>query len=188
MEHKGTIELHSERLILRRLAIQDAKAMYNNWASDSEVTKFLTWSAHTDASETDCILHNWDEQYGEDTFYQWAIVPKAFGEPIGTISVVKCDENTDTMEIGYCIGKKWWHKGYTSEALQTVISFLFHDVKINRLEARHDTHNPHSGAVMKKCGMCFEGILRSAARNNCGIVDVAVYSIIAEEYSDDTAH
>ena len=156
--------------------------MYRNWAGDPEVTKFLTWPTYTDISQTDCILQYWNEQYAEDTFYQWAIVPKDFGEPIGTISVVKLDENTDTAEIGYCIGQKWWNRGYTSEALKTVMSFLFDEVKINRLEARHDTNNPNSGAVMKKCGMRLEGILRSAGRNNQGIVDVAVYSMLAEKY------
>ena len=184
MEHKGTVELHTERLILRRLAVQDAKSMYSNWASNPEVTKFLTWPAHTDISETYSILHLWDEKYCDDTFYLWTIVPKDFGEPIGTIAVVRFDESTDTAEIGYCIGKKWWHRGYTSEALRIVISFLFCDVKFNRLEAWHDTRNPNSGAVMKKCGMQFEGILRSAIRNNQGIADAALYSMLAEEYKN----
>ncbi len=187
MEHKGTVTLHSERLLLRRLTVQDAKAMYANWANDPEVTKFLTWPAYTDVSQANCILRDWEKLYDADTFYQWAIVPKDLGEPIGTISVVRFDKNTETAEIGYCIGKKWWHKGYTSEALRAVTAFLFDDVKINRLEARHDTNNPHSGAVMKKCGMCFEGILRSSGRNNQGIVDVAVYSMLAEEYRNDSA-
>lgn len=185
MQHKGTVELDTDRLILRRLEVQDANAMYSNWAGNPEVTKYLTWPAHTDASATAHILHIWNEQYEKNiAFYQWAIVPKELGEPIGTMSVLRLDAYTDAAEIGYCIGQKWWHCGYTSEALKAVMSFLFRDVKINRLEARHDTHNPHSGEVMKKCGMKFEGILRSAARNNQGIVDVAVYSILAQEYEN----
>lgn len=187
MKHKGTVELYSERLILRQLAVSDAQAMYNNWASDPEVTKYLMWPAHTDVSQTAGILQIWDKQYDADTFYQWAIVPKDLGEPIGTISVVRLDETTDTAEIGYCIGKKWWHQGYTSEALRMVMDFLFQEVAVHRLEARHDTQNPHSGDVMKKCGMTLEGTLRSAGRNNQGIVDEAVYSILAEEYQQRSA-
>ena len=182
MQHKGTVQLDSERLILRRLTPQDAPAMYRNWASSSAVTRFLTWPAHTDISQTEYVLQFWGRQYQENTFYQWAIVPKVLGEPIGTISVIRLDETIDTAEIGYCIGEKLWHQGYTSEALKAVISFLFRDVRINRLEAKHDTSNPHSGAVMRKCGMHFEGVLRSAGRNNQGIVDVAVYSMLSKEY------
>lgn len=55
--------------------------------------------------------------------------------------------------IGYCIGRKWWKQGITSEALKAVIDFLFDEVKTNRIEARHDPRNPNSGLVMKKCGM-----------------------------------
>lgn len=42
MEHKGTVTLETERLILRRFQLEDAQAMYRNWAADDEVTKFLT--------------------------------------------------------------------------------------------------------------------------------------------------
>lgn len=42
MKHCGTQRLETERLILRRFVIEDADAMYKNWASDDEVTKYLT--------------------------------------------------------------------------------------------------------------------------------------------------
>ncbi len=187
MRHKGTVELSSDRLLLRRLTLQDVPAMYRNWAGDPQVTRFLTWTADTYVSQAEDILRIWSRQYREADFYQWAIVPKELGEPIGTISVVRLDETTDTAELGYCIGRKWWHQGYTSEALKAVMPFLFREVQINRLEAKHDTNNPHSGAVMKKCGMRFEGVLRSACRNNQGIVDAAVYSMLSSEYKNDAA-
>ena len=42
MEHKGTIRLETDRLILRQFKIEDAENVFNNWASDDEVTKYLT--------------------------------------------------------------------------------------------------------------------------------------------------
>jgi len=63
-----------------------------------------------------------------------------------------------------------------------VIRFLFEEVKVNRIQARHDPANPGSGIVMKKCGLQYEGTLRKADKNNTGIVDVAMYGILAEEY------
>ena len=41
MNHCGTQKLETDRLILRRFTHDDAEAMYKNWASDEEVTKFL---------------------------------------------------------------------------------------------------------------------------------------------------
>lgn len=58
----------------------------------------------------------------------------------------------------------------------------FEEVGANRVCAKHDTNNPNSGKVMEKAGMKYEGTLRQCARNNQGIVDCAVYSILKEEY------
>ena len=46
MKHCGTQRLETDRLILRRYETEDAAAMFRNWASDSEVTKFLMWQTH----------------------------------------------------------------------------------------------------------------------------------------------
>lgn len=182
MKHKGTIQLSSERLILRKFTAEDIDAMYRNWASDPDVTKYLRWPAHKDRTITEIVVKRWISEYEDSAFYQWAIVPKDLQEPIGTISVVDRNERTNTVHIGYCIGKKWWHKGYTSEALKTIMPFLFLEVKANRLESQHDPNNPNSGAVMKKCGLKFEGTLRSADWSNQGIVDASMYSILAKEF------
>lgn len=45
MKHCGTQELETERLVLRRLSIDDSEMMYNNWASDRQVTQYLRWNA-----------------------------------------------------------------------------------------------------------------------------------------------
>lgn len=86
------------------------------------------------------------------------------------------------MQVGYCIGRKWWHQGITSEALARVIRFLFEEVGCLRVEARHDNQNPRSGGVMARCGMIREGLLRRSDRNNRGICDAVWYGILKEDY------
>lgn len=184
MNHCGTEYIETERLILRRFIIEDAEAMYRNWTSNKEVTKFLTWPSHKDVSESKKVLEEWINNYSKNNFYQWAIILKENGsEPIGTISVVSYDDISRKVEIGYCIGDKWWHKGITPEALGHVIKFLFHKVNAQRIEARHDPKNINSGEVMKKCGMKYEGTLRKADWNNQGICDVCYYSLLKSEYN-----
>lgn len=191
MTHLGTLTLETQRLILRPLRSEDAQAVFDNWASDPEVTKFLTWPTHQSVDVTQRVIDGWVARYCRPDFYQWGIVlkPEAFdgsdGQPIGTISTVYGDDCIQMVEIGYCIGRKWWNKGITSEALRAVIAFLFEQVEVNRIEARHDPNNPHSGMVMAHCGMKFEGTLRQASRNNQGIVDSCCYSILRSEYLSD---
>ncbi len=182
MKHLGTKRIETERLILRRITRDDAEAMYRNWASDPEVTKYLTWSTYTCVDQAHQILADWFSHYGEENFYLWAIVPRNESEPIGTISVVESSESANWVEIGYCIGQNWWRKGFMSEALKALIAFFFEEVGVGRIQARHDPRNVGSGAVMRKCGMICEGTLRRADRNNQGICDCTVYSILREEY------
>ena len=179
MKHCGTQQLETKRLILRRFRPEDAAAMYHNWASDDEVTKYLMWPTHSSIEVSQYVTDDWVNSYSKDDFYQWAIVPKEFKEPIGSISVVR--QEGDTFEIGYCIGKHWWHQGIVSEALTAVMDYLFDEVGMNRIEAKHDVNNPHSGGVMKKCGMRYEGTSRQSDRNNQGICDLVTYGILRSD-------
>lgn len=183
MRHMGTCRLETERLILRRFVTADAMAMYQNWASDDEVTRFLTWPAHASIKVTSAVLDGWISSYGRDDFYQWAIVLKGRGdEPIGSISAVSMNDSISMVHIGYCIGRRWWHQGITSEALHALIGFFFNCVEANRIESRHDPRNPHSGKVMEKCGMRYEGTMRSADKNNQGICDASWYAILRSDW------
>ena len=182
MKHCGTQRLETERLILRRFVIEDSAAMYNNWASDEEVAKYLTWPAHKSQEVSEYVLKEWVQSYSDESCYNWAIVPKDKGEPIGSISVVHMNEDVSMVHIGYCIGKEWWHRGITSEALKAVMDFFFDKVDVNRIESRHDPRNPNSGKVMEKCGMKYEGTLRSSDRNNQGgICDACYYAMLKSD-------
>lgn len=179
LTHKGTQSIETRRLILRRFTRNDAQAMFDNWASDPQVTKFLSWPAHKNITVTKAVLEDWAENYHSSEYYQWAIVLKAQAdEPIGSISVISHNDIIETAEIGYCLGKPWWHKGIMTEALMAVTDYLFDEIGMNRVSAKHDPNNPHSGGVMRKCGMLYEGTLRQAARNNQGICDVCCYAML----------
>ena len=180
--HKGTQRIETPRLILRRAVQEDAQDMFHNWASDPDVTKFLTWPPHESVEATQNILARWQAAYEQDNYYLWMIVPKELGQPIGSISVVRQNDAVAEAEIGYCIGRPWWHRGFMTEALTAVTDYLFTEVGMNRVAARHDPNNPHSGGVMRKCGMKYEGTHRACDRNNQGICDAAQYAILRSEW------
>ena len=182
MNHKGTILLETNRLILRKFVIEDFEAMYNNWASEDEVTKFLTWPTHSDVKVTRSVLSSWISDYNKADFYNWAIELKEIGEVIGNISVVHIKENIECAEFGYCMGSNWWGLGIMPEAGKAVVKYLFEEVGFNRIAATHDKNNPKSGRVMQKIGMTYEGILRKAGFSNQGVMDEVWYSILRDEY------
>ncbi len=181
MNHLGTQKIETSRLILRPFVKEDAEPMFRNWASDPEVTKFLSWPTYQSVDNANYILDTWLPQYEDNTFYQWAIELKDIAEPIGSISVVNSDDRVDMVEIGFCIGKNWWGQGIMTEAFQAVIDFLFDEVGVQRIEAGHDPNNPASGAVQRKCGLKYEGTFRHRIRSNQGVTDAAWYAILKEE-------
>lgn len=176
MNHIGTRELATERLTLRRFEMEDAESMFYNWANDPEVTKYLTWPTHESVEVSETVLRDWTSHYGEKNFYQWAIELNELEQPIGSIGAVKVDDDTQSVVIGYCIGREFWHKGYTTEALTEVIRFFMNEVGAGRVASYHDSNNPNSGKVMAAAGMEYEGTLRMADRNNQGICDAVYYA------------
>lgn len=178
MKHLGTKKIETKRLILRRFALEDAEKMYQNWAKDPEVTKFLMWPAYRDVEGVRGFLEGLVDSYEKPETYAWCIAIKENDEPVGSISVVHQNEKVRSMEIGYCIGRDYWHQGITSEALTAVMDYLLNEVGADRIESRHDPRNPHSGDVMRKCGLKYEGTRIRADWNNSGICDSAVYGYV----------
>ena len=182
LTHKGTQTIETPRLILRRAVREDAAPMFRNWASNPEVTRYLTWPPHSSIEVTRERLEIWLAEYHNNDYYQWMIELKELGEPIGSISVVRQNDCVEEAEIGYCIGSRWWHRGIVPEALTAVIKYLFEEVGMNRIAARHDPNNPNSGRVMRKCGMRYEGTTHASDRNNQGICDADHYAILRSDW------
>ena len=183
MNKTGTRPLETHRLILRQFRAEDAGEMFANWASDPEVTRFLTWPPHASEDVTRAVLADWISRYGDGAFFQWAVVWKETGAVIGSIGVVKLDEEAESAEVGYCLSRAFWGRGIMPEALRAVMDYLFDTVGLGRIAAGHDVNNPRSGRVMEKAGMKAEGIRRRSARNNRGICDEAWHALLRDDRS-----
>ena len=144
---KLTVE--TDRLLLRPFAPEDAEDMFNGWTSDPEVAKYVTWPAHKDVSVTRALLAQWEKEYEKPERLNFAIVIKETNELIGGIDVVGYIEGTPV--IGYNLNRKFWNRGYMTEACRRVIELLFekgHDtVKIDAM-----VENAASNRVIVKCG------------------------------------
>ena len=181
MNLTGTQTIETKRLILRRFRLEDAEDMYNNWASDPEVSKFLTWPPHESVDFTRELLKGWIEEYEDGSYFNWVMENKETGHAIGNISVVQFKEKAQAAEIGFCMSRAYWGQGYMPEALTAVMDYLFDVVGLNRVAACHDSNNPKSGRVMEKAGMKLEGTLRAAGYNNQGISDKVYHSMIRSD-------
>lgn len=182
MNHKGTVQLETNRLILRRFQQKDAEAMFYNCWSDVDVWK---WTSY-DKMDTvdDLMIKNglftdwWMELYDQYNRYNWVIVLKSTNQPIGRVFVINLEEKNAELEITYEIGKKWWNQGLMTEALEQIIYFLFNVVHVKRIIAYHAKENPASGKVMKHIGMKFFKTLPDGYTCNAGTFDSHYYEIV----------
>ena len=152
MKRKGTIELETERLILRKLNLEDANEAFNSWTNDENVSKYVTWNASKTPEDTKEWLKGVEKEYEANINYEWGIVLKETNELIGSLGMYVKEEFENRYEIGYAISKKYWGKGYTTEASRCVMDYLINQEGIKKFIGRHAKLNGASGAVMQKAG------------------------------------
>ena len=121
------LSLESERLRLRPFRTEDAEDMFNGWASDPEVTKYLTWPTHENIETTKALLAKWVKESEEKPErLNFAIERKEDGKLIGGIDVVGyLDGVHGTPVIGYNLSRAFWNRDYMTEALNCLLSYLF---------------------------------------------------------------
>jgi ribosomal-protein-alanine N-acetyltransferase len=178
MKSIGTQNINTDRLLLRRITIDDAQDMFSGWASDTDITKYMRWKAHKDIETTKYVINLWLKEYENADTYRWAIVYKEKNELIGAIDIVHLDKNTQTAQIGYCLSKKYWNKGIMTESLKAVIDFLFSKTDIKKIEALYRADNTASGKVMQKSAMKFKEIRKNGDADSDGkLYDIVIYEI-----------
>ena len=147
--------LETERLLLRPFRKEDAEAVFVCWESDPDVAKYMFWTSHNDIEKTKEWIAFEIGQIEKEDWYRFAIELKETGELIGT-ALIYYEEEVACWEVGYNLGKKYWGKGYTTEAMRKVMDFAVELLGITEIVGRYAKENPASGNVMKKLGFEYE--------------------------------
>ena len=149
--------LETERLRLRKPAVQDAEEIFRKYAQDPVVTKYLTWRPNRDVQETQDFLAACLRAWDEGKSFHWVIEQKADHELLGMITARVDDQK---WELGYVLARSYWGKGYMTEALKRLVDWALKQQEIYRVWSVCDVDNLASARVMEKAGMQREGILR----------------------------
>jgi ribosomal-protein-alanine N-acetyltransferase len=150
LKHSGSISLSGQRVLLRPVHLSDAQDVFDTWAADPEVTRYLRWNPHASVEVTKAWLNECEANLPNKDWYHWGIVVKQTGKLIGSMGAIPVTGEPGCYEVGYCIGKPYWNRGYTSEALITMLGYLTDTVGIKSFLAKHAKENGASGAVMRK--------------------------------------
>ncbi|MDR7482064.1 MAG: GNAT family protein [Armatimonadota bacterium] len=173
--------LETPRLLLRPLTLEDAADIYA-YASDPEVSRYVTWHAHRSIEDTRTFLHGALALYAAGQVAPWGMVHRADGKVIGTCGFVSWYPDHGRAEIGYSLARAYWRQGYTTEAVRRIMRFGFEVMALNRIEARCEIPNVASARLLEKVGMTFEGILREHVYGKGRYRDMQMYSILRREW------
>lgn len=181
LNHRGTQEIRTERLVLRAVRADDYKDMYE-YMRIEKMSRYVTWKRHENENVTKELCEMWANQYTDER-YNWAITLN--GKAVGNIDVIKIYENTAYM--GWQISPEHWNKGMITEAANAVFDFLFSQIGIEAIEASYIKENIASGRVMQKTGMRpipTEESIYYKLNNTCEMngMSVSSYKLTREEW------
>lgn len=174
-------KIHTERLILRPARLADAEDLYE-YCRDPRVARYVLWDAHTSLHQTRSYVRFLMRQYRDAAPSTFVIELEASHKVIGTIGFLWVQPDNRSAEVGYSLNRDYWNQGIMTEALGAILDFGFTKLNLNRIEAEHDVMNAASGRVMAKVGMQYEGTLRQRIFNKGSFADVALYSMLKEDY------
>jgi [ribosomal protein S5]-alanine N-acetyltransferase len=143
------------RLLLRPPHLDDAGAIYQRIARDPEVTKYLLWAPHPDVAATRRVIT--EKLNVTDDERTWAITLRSNGDVIGLTSCRRPKRHS--VEVGYCIGQRWWGKGLMSDALAMLMAALETDGHVYRVWATCHVDNQRSTQLLERAGFVLEGRL-----------------------------
>ncbi len=147
--------IETERILLRPLKTADAETVYNGWASDPGVAKYMRWNLHRSVNDTIEWLTAEEENVYKDNNYTWGFVYKENNELFGS-GGLHYNEERKMFELGYNIMKKYWNLGLTTEASRAIVDFAAKRLGVASLYGTHAKENPVSGKVMEKLGFIYQ--------------------------------
>ena len=176
IEVHGTVELHTERLVLRRYCPEDAGPLYRRMGTEPEMYRYSGWNPYATLEMAQETVKRFIDSYTDDHFYSWVL--DVDDVVIGTIGAY--DYKDGRIEVGFSIVPAWQGRGYATDALKKVLEYLTQNEGIPCVTAWCAAENTGSKRVLEKAGMRLVGIEQDGL-----VADGRVYDKMNFEYREE---
>jgi RimJ/RimL family protein N-acetyltransferase len=184
MPDEDFTELVSERLVLRRFQRGDLAELVR-YRSDPQVARFQGWDAPYPPAAVErligAMLARHPDTPGE--WFQFAVELRSAAGIIGDCGVRTDAGEPRQAEIGFTIAAGLQGRGYASEAVRTLLGYLFGPLGKHRVTADCDARNLASARVLEKAGMRREGHLRESTWASGEWTDDLLFAILDGEWA-----
>lgn len=145
------------RLVLRPIAPRDAGPIFDAYACDSAVTRFLIWRPHQSRSDTEAYIAQCVAAHPGDA-RTYVLTGREDGAIRGALDLRRAGPHR--LEFGYVLARSCWGQGLMTEALAEAVRWALDQPSVFRIGAVCDVENIGSARVMEKAGLLREGLLR----------------------------
>ena len=145
----------TDRLILRPIEARDARPIFDGYAQDVEVTRYLTWRPHGAIDQTERYVQ---ACLNVTSFKTYVLTLRTTDSVVGAFDLRRL--GSARLEFGYVLSRPFWGQGLMTEALCEVVDWALRQSSVWRIGAVADVENRASARVMEKAGLDCEAILR----------------------------
>jgi RimJ/RimL family protein N-acetyltransferase len=147
----------TKRLMARRATRDAAPQIFEAYAQDLEVARYMIWRPHRDVDETVAFLDRCERAWQDRTAFPWTLWLKDDGRLAGMIET-RCTGTA--VDIGYVLRRSLWRRGLMTEAVRFVVEWALLLPGVYRVWATCDVENVASARLLESVGMEREGVLR----------------------------
>jgi RimJ/RimL family protein N-acetyltransferase len=148
-------EIRTARLLLRKPCRQDAPLIFEVYAQDPEVTRYLRWRPHRDVGDSYDAIDRFLARWKTGSEFVWLLFLDT-----QLVGCVAARNEKDGVSLGYVLARRYWGKGYMPEAIRAVSDWALGNASVSRVWAECDIENHASARVLEKAGFVKESIQR----------------------------
>ncbi len=146
--------IETPRLLLRNWQ-EDDRAFFHEINSDPEVMEFFP--ALRSREESDALMDRIVAMINDDSFGFYALQDKNTGDVVGFTGLMRTDLEPfmpkGVLEIGWRLAKRYWGKGYVTEAALASLAYAFNERGEDEVVSFAVHNNHRSTSVMQRIGM-----------------------------------
>jgi aminoglycoside 6'-N-acetyltransferase len=176
--------LETSRLLIRRFVADDLADLVR-YRADPDVARYQDWDLDWSLLDAEKMLETSDEpEFGtQGEWTQLAVVDRTSGRLCGDIGVHFVETQPSTVEVGVTMSRECQGLGLATEAMRSVVSWLFSDLVLHRVFAQVYARNLPARAVLTGLGFREEAVLREADWFKGEWTTLCIYAVLTEEWS-----
>ncbi|MBX7052160.1 MAG: GNAT family N-acetyltransferase [Flavobacteriales bacterium] len=176
-----SITLSTDRLLLKGISSENMFDIFNQLPED-EIKTLLGHRTHESFLKEKQKHLDGYSSYNR-RFMMFLLIHEPSGLVIGRCGIHNWNKENQRAEIGYVMeDENYKRQGLMSEAVKAILSYGFHHLNLNRIDALVGTGNIPSIKILNSNGFIQEGLLRQHVRGANGFEDSLLFSLLKQEF------